>query len=136
MHLTLSPFPSLTSPLHIILFPLSPSLPSCLWHPLFPVVLRPLLLLTLYSLFSKHLSISISPIHTCLFTNADGVYFNKHEYSLTVNADLPKNTPVLNFQEELILDKMVVKVMLSSQFTGEAEMIVMKCVCQDICNYR
>lgn len=76
-----------------------------------------------------------SPIRISII-NADGVYFKKNEYSILVDADLPKNAPVFSLRNELILDRTAVQEMLSFQFTREAKLeFFVLCMLECVYNY-
>lgn len=77
-----------------------------------------------------------SPIQISII-NADGAYFKKYEYSISVDADLPKNTPVFSLKNELILDRTVVQEMLSLKFKREPKTfrIVNLCMLECVWNY-
>ena len=100
---------------------------SLLISPSLPLSTKTHLLLSLF----LH-SLKTVPPHVCLYCSllpyiqisiihTDGVYFKKSKYSILVDADLPKNTPVFSLQNEMILDRTAVQDMLSFQFTREAK---------------
>lgn len=57
------------------------------------------------------------------FSNAEGAYLKKLEYTVSVGADLSEHTPVISLKNELIQDKAAVKEILSYQFTSKSKII-------------